>query len=267
MQCKITVFITNAQIFVEKRCLIRNNVLILQCTCKIVITKVGELVYMEEVMMSPIATFHSPFKTKFGIPRQAGVVSELPGSIVFEKPYRSADAIRGLEDFDYVWLLWQCHRRDALTVRPPRLGGNAQLGVFATRSPFRPSPIGLSSVRIERIDSECQDAPVIYVRGADLMDGTKIFDIKPYIPYTDAHPDVRAGFTDSVTWEPLRVEYVEGVCSSDDKVLTEILRQDPRPHYHDDPSRVYGMEYNGSDVRFKVANGVLTVVEIVSKTG
>ena len=214
--------------------------------------------------MTTVATYRGKFKSKFGIPRQAGVVEELSGEIVFEKHYRSADAIRGLEDFDYLWLLWQCAQRDALTVRPPRLGGNVQLGVFATRSPFRPNPIGLSSVRIDYIDYDCVDAPVIHVLGADLMDGTKIYDIKPYIAYTDSHADARGGFTDKITWNPLQVEFTEEARKviPDTTLLTQILRQDPRPHYHDDPDRIYGMEYDGMDVRFQVSGGVLTVVKI-----
>lgn len=220
--------------------------------------------------MKAIATFHSPFKSKFGIPRQAGVISELPGRIVLEKAYRSADAIRGMDDFDYLWLVWQCSKSDALTVRPPRLGGNKHLGVFATRSPFRPNPIGLSSVRIDHIDYDCPDAPVIHVLGADLMDGTIIYDIKPYIPYTDSHPTARAGFTDSVQWQSLQVEFTAEAQTSlpriiDRGVLESILSQDPRPHYHDDPERIYGMEYAGYDVRFRVSGSVLTVTDIVMK--
>lgn len=220
--------------------------------------------------MKAIATFHSPFKYKFGIPRQAGVVSELPGRIVLEKAYRSVDAIRGMDDFDYLWLVWQCSKSDALTVRPPRLGGNKHLGVFATRSPFRPNPIGLSSVRIDHIDYDCPDAPVIHVLGADLMDGTIIYDIKPYIPYTDSHPTARAGFTDSVQWQSLQVEFTHEAQTSlpriiDRGVLESILSQDPRPHYHDDPERIYGMEYAGYDVRFRVSGSVLTVTDIVMK--
>lgn len=214
--------------------------------------------------MNPIATYRGAFKSKFGIPRQAGVVEELSGKIVFEQHYRSVDAIRGLEEFDYIWILWQCSQRDALTVRPPRLGGNVQLGVFATRSPFRPNPIGLSSVRIDHIDYDCADAPVIHVLGADLMDGTIIYDIKPYISYTDAHADAKGGFTDKIHWQPLQVVYSDEARSvmHDTALLTQILQQDPRPHYHNDPVRVYGMEYDGMDVRFQVADGTLTVIEI-----
>ena len=220
--------------------------------------------------MKPIAIFHSPFKAKFGIPRQAGVVSKLPGTIVLDKSCRSVDAVRGLEGFDYLWIIWQCHQSDALTVRPPRLGGNKHLGVFATRSPFRPNPIGLSSVRIDHIDYDCNDAPVIHVLGADLMDGTAIYDIKPYIPYTDAHPEAKAGFTDSVQWQSLQVEFTPEAQTSlpriiDREVLESILSQDPRPHYHDDPERIYGMEYAGYDVRFRVSGSILTVTDIVMK--
>jgi len=221
--------------------------------------------------MKPIAIFRSPFKSKFGIPRQAGVVEELPGTIILEKAYRSLDAIRGIEDFDYLWLIWQCSQSDSLTVRPPRLGGNKHLGVFATRSPFRPNPLALSSVRIDHIDYDCPNGPVIHVLGADLMDGTLIYDIKPYIPYTDAHPSARGGFTDTVQWQPLKVTFTQEALKHlpaeiDRNILTSILSQDPRPHYHDDPQRIYGMEYNGLDIHFKVGEGVLTVTDITPNT-
>lgn len=216
--------------------------------------------------ITPIATFHSPFGSKFGVPRQAGVVPELRGTIVLAPEYRSADAVRGMEDFDYLWLLWgfsaNRHEARGVTVRPPRLGGNRHLGVFATRSPFRPNPIGLSSVRIERIDYDCADAPVIHVMGADLMDGTPLYDIKPYIPYTDAHPEARGGFTDITQWQPLKVVIPERLQAMAPPQLAEVLAQDPRPQYHDDPKRVYGMDYEGKNVRFTVDGDTLTVVEI-----
>lgn len=216
--------------------------------------------------ITPIATFHSPFGSKFGVPRQAGVVPELRGTIVLAPEYRSADAVRGMEDFDYLWLLWgfsaNKHEARGVTVRPPRLGGNMHLGVFATRSPFRPNPIGLSSVRIERIDYDCTEAPVIHVMGADLMDGTPIYDIKPYIPYTDAHPKARGGFTDTKQWQPLKVMIPDHLKAMAPPQLAEVLAQDPRPQYHDDPKRVYGMDYDGLNVRFKVDEDVLTVLEI-----
>ena len=206
--------------------------------------------------MNPIAIFHSPFPTKFGIPRQAGVVSEIPGTIIFEKPFRTPDAIRGLEGFDFIWIIWQSAATNSSpTVRPPRLGGNTRVGVFASRSPQRPNPIGLSSVRISHIDYDAPDGPVIHVLGADIMDGTPILDIKPYIPYTDSHPEARGGFTDTTDWHPLKV------VGTDDSVLKQILEQDPRPHYHDDPDRIYGMQYNGKDIHFKVKDETLFIID------
>ena len=206
--------------------------------------------------MNPIAIFHSPFPTKFGIPRQAGVVSEIPGTIIFEKPFRTPDAIRGLEGFDFIWIIWQpAATNSSPTVRPPRLGGNTRVGVFASRSPQRPNPIGLSSVRISHIDYDAPDGPVIHVLGADIMDGTPILDIKPYIPYTDSHPEARGGFTDTTDWHPLKV------VGTDDPVLKQILEQDPRPHYHDDPDRIYGMQYNGKDIHFKVKDKTLFIID------
>lgn len=227
--------------------------------------------------MNTVAFFHSPLTSKFGTPRQSGVVSELLGKIVFEPPYRSADAIRGIEGFDYLWLIWSFSankkQADSLTVRPPRLGGNERVGVFASRSPYRPNAMGLSSVKIHHIDYDCPDAPVIYVEGADLIDGTPILDIKPYIAYTDAHPKAKSGFTDTTQWQPLQVEFSEQVrqllstpdfqwLCSQQGVLSQLLSQDPRPHYHDDASRIYGMEYAGFDVRFTVSDAVLTVVDV-----
>lgn len=218
--------------------------------------------------MKPVAYFRSPFGSKFGIPRQAGVVADVRGSIVLDKEYRTADAVRGMEEFDYLWLIWgfsaNKHCAKGVTVRPPRLGGNKQMGVFATRSPFRPNPIGLSSVRIDHIDYGCPDAPVIHVLGADLMDGTPIYDIKPYIPYTDAHPEARGGFTDTTEWQPLEVVVPEELRPNVPEQLLKILAQDPRPHYHNDPTRIYGMPFDGKDVRFRVDGKVLTIVEIIS---
>lgn len=219
-------------------------------------------------MMKPVAYFRSPFGSKFGIPRQAGVVADVRGCIVLDKEYRTADAVRGMEEFDYLWLIWgfsaNKHGAKGVTVRPPRLGGNKQMGVFATRSPFRPNPIGLSSVRIDHIDYGCPDAPVIHVLGADLMDGTPIYDIKPYIPYTDAHPEARGGFTDTAEWQPLEVVVPEELQPNVPEQLLKILAQDPRPHYHNDPTRIYGMPFDGKDVRFRVDGKVLTIVEIIS---
>ena len=229
--------------------------------------------------IKPIAYFRSPLTSKFGIPRQSGVVQDLIGEIVFEPEYSSPDAIRGLEGFDYIWLIWgfsaNKHEQRGLTVRPPRLGGNERLGVFATRSPFRPNPIGLSCVKlVSQNDSAINEsAPSLrgraggearlLVLGADLMDGTPIYDIKPYIPYADAHPDARGGFTDNNDWQPLEVIIPEEIANTFSPTelssLRGVLSQDPRPQYHNDPNRIYGMPFAGRDVKFKVNGNILTV--------
>ena len=223
-----------------------------------------------QMEIRPIAYFRSPMTSKFGIPRQSGLVSELTGSIVFEPTYRRMEAIRGLEDFDYLWLIWEFSANnpsDSLTVRPPRLGGNKRMGVFATRSPFRPNNLGLSCVRIDRIEEDKKLGPVIYVKGADLMDGTPIYDIKPYVTYADSHPEARSGFVDESDWQELEVVIPETVSArfSDEELssLRNVLALDPRPHYQEDPERVYGMPYGGYDVRFKVDGKVLTVIECI----
>ena len=220
--------------------------------------------------IQPIAHFESPFTTKFGIPRQSGLVPDLTGRIVFAPEYRQMDAVRGIDGFDYLWLVWEFSaNRDAeksLTVRPPRLGGNQRMGVFATRSPFRPNNLGLSCVKFDRVENDPKLGPVIYVRGADLMDGTPIYDIKPYVAYADAHPEARSGFVDNTEWQPLQVELPDDLATKvpADHIesLKATLAQDPRPRYHDDPTRIYGMPFLNLDVRFKVADNVLTVVEI-----
>lgn len=219
----------------------------------------------------PIAYFRSPLKSKFGIPRQSGLVSQLAGTIILEPEYRQAEALRGLENFDWLWLIWEfSENRDApksLTVRPPRLGGNRRMGVFATRSPFRPNNLGLSCVRLERVEEDAALGPVIHVLGADLMDGTPIYDIKPYITYADSHPEARSGFVDETAWQPLEVEMPEACATlfaaSELEALRQTLAQDPRPRYHDDPSRVYGMPFGHYDVRFRVEENVLRVIECV----
>ena len=220
--------------------------------------------------MKVIAHIHTDFPTKFGIPRQSGIIPSLQGRIVFEPEYRNAEAVRGLEDFSYIWLLWEFSQavRDTWspTVRPPRLGGNVRKGVFATRSPFRPNPIGLSSVRLEHIEFDAKLGPVLYVTGADLMDGTPIFDIKPYIAYTDSHPDAVSGFASTPAEYLLEVDFAEEllqkVPESQRENLIEVLAHDPRPQYHADPERVYGMEFGGMEVKFKVNHDLLTVLEI-----
>ena len=220
--------------------------------------------------IEPIAYFHSPFHSKFGITKQSGLVEELEGSIVFCPEYRNADALRGLDEFDYLWLIWgfsaNKHAATSLVVRPPLLGGNEKMGVFATRSPFRPNALGLSSVRISRIETDTTRGPVITVVGADLMDGTPIYDIKPYIPYADSHPEAKGGFTD--THAICRLTVVIPDCfhhlfsQSQLQALYKVLELDPRPHYHKSGQKEYGMPYMDYDVHFTVNDGVLTVTDV-----
>ena len=214
----------------------------------------------------PIAFFRSPLTSKFGVPRQSGLADNLVGTIVFEPQYQREEALRGLEGFDYLWLIWGFSANKStddgkLTVRPPRLGGNERLGVFATRSPFRPNGLGLSSVRIKQITDS-----VIEVVGADLMDGTPIYDVKPYIPYVDSHPEAKGGFTDKKAWQKLSVmmsdEYARCFEKEELAALKEVLAQDPRPQYQHDTERVYGMPFGGKDVRFRVDGDVLEIVGI-----
>lgn len=235
--------------------------------------------------MKVIAHIHTDFGSKFGVPRQSGVVDSLEARIVFEPEYRVADALRGLEGFSHLWLIWEFSEVTKArasqteggnlqssvpewspTVRPPRLGGNKRMGVFATRSPFRPNPIGLSSVRISRIELSTAEGPVIYVSGADLMDGTPIFDIKPYLAFTDSHPDALGGFTQqTLAQESLEVSIPESVASrfTEAKLvaLREVLAQDPRPHYQSEPERIYGLEFAGVNVRFRVSGTCVEVLE------
>ena len=217
-------------------------------------------------MMHVIARIHTDFPEKFGVPRQSGLVDELRAQIVFEPPYRNPDAVRGLEGFSHIWLIWQFDRalRDTWspTVRPPRLGGNRRMGVFATRSPFRPNAIGLSSVRLERVEAETPRGPVLHVRGADLVDGTPIFDIKPYLPYADSHPDARGGFTDPITRKLLRVSAPEELREKFPAGLLGVLENDPRPRYQNDPERVYAMDFAGLEIKFTVSEDTLTVRDI-----
>ena len=220
-------------------------------------------------MLDVIANIHTCFPTKFGIPRQAGLTDNT-GRIVFAPKYRSPDAIRGLEEFSHIWIIWEFsenrEKNASLTVRPPRLGGNTRMGVFATRSPFRPNNLGLSCVEIERIDYDCKDAPVIYVRGADMLDGTPIVDIKPYLPFADCKPDAKGGFAGKVYGDSLEVFFAEGtedILKGNTKAeLISVLSQDPRPHYHDDPERVYAFEYDKYKIKFRADESTLTVTEI-----
>lgn len=219
--------------------------------------------------ITPIAHIRTDFGSKFGVPRQSGVVEELQARIVFEPAYRNPDALRGLEDFSHLWILWHFSEVKqegwSPTVRPPRLGGNTRMGVFATRSPYRPNPIGLSAVKIVGVDLHTPEGPVITVAGADLMDGTPIFDLKPYLAYADSHPDAKGGFVEGLTDRSVRVDcdpaLLNGLPEDTRKSLLAVLAHDPRPTYQNDPERVYGMEFAGHNVRFTVADGVLKVVE------
>ena len=220
---------------------------------------------MNGSVLDIIARIETPFAEKFGVPRQSGI-ADSPGRIVFEKPFRDVDAVRGLEGFSHIWLIWQFDRAQrqswSPTVRPPRLGGNVRMGVFATRSPFRPNPIGLSSVELEKIELTSDRGPVLHVRGADLMDGTPIFDIKPYVAYADSHPDALSGFLGAATFKKLRVTLPDGVSEPLPEGLIDVLSNDPRPRYHDDPERVYGMQYAGHEVKFRVSGDELIVLSI-----
>ena len=223
--------------------------------------------------MQPIAHIHTEFPTKFGIPRQSGLVPQLEARIIFTPEYRNPDALRGLEGFSHLWLIWEfsAARREGWspTVRPPRLGGNRRLGVFATRSPFRPNPIGLSCVELEAVTQDPALGPVVTVRGADLMDGTPILDIKPYLPYADCHPEAVGGFAAAQAGAKLTVDipapWREHLSPERLLALEGVLAQDPRPSYHADPERVYGMEFAGLEIRFRVAGGRLTVCQIIEK--
>lgn len=220
--------------------------------------------------MQIIARIRTPFPEKFGVPRQSGLVADVRADIVFEPAYRNIDAIRGIEGFSHIWLIWQFDRavREGWspTVRPPRLGGNERMGVFATRSPFRPNAIGLSSVKLEGVSLDPRLGPVLHVTGADLVDGTPIFDIKPYLPYCDSHPEAVGGWTDQVSGGQLQVEFpaelLERVEEKDRSGLAGVLQSDPRPRYQEDPERIYGLTYGGVNVKFRVAGDTLTVTEV-----
>ena len=218
--------------------------------------------------LTPIAHIRSDFSEKFGIPRQSGLVEELTAAVVFEPEYRDPSALRGLEGFSHLWLIWEFSRSRGWspTVRPPRLGGNKRLGVFATRSPFRPNPLGLSCVRLVEVRQDRALGPVLVVAGADLMDGTPIYDVKPYLPYADCKPDAVGGFAAQPKGADLTVEcppaLLDRVPEDKRAALVAVLAQDPRPQYQDDPERVYGMAFAGLEVKFRVAGERLTVTEI-----
>ncbi len=220
--------------------------------------------------MKVIARIHTDFASKFGVPRQSGLIDALEAVIVFEPPYRVAEAFRGLEDFSHIWLLWQFSeavREDwSPTVRPPMLGGNTRMGVFATRSPFRPNPIGLSCVRLVSVEMTKEYGPCLRVVGADLMDGTPIYDIKPYLPYTDSHPEAVGGFADTVKDRTLAVDFpdilLQKIPVSKREAAMAVLADDPRPTYQHDPERVYGFGFAGAEIKFTVSDGVLHVIAV-----
>ncbi len=219
--------------------------------------------------MKIIARIRNPYDSKFGVPRQSGLVGQVISTIVFEPEYRYAEALRGIEEYSHLWLIWSFDKAEregwSPTVRPPRLGGNQRVGVFATRSPYRPNAIGLSCVKLEGVEKE-SEGTVLKVSGADLMNGTPIYDIKPYLPYADCHPEATGGFTDRTAKRTVKVEILDGVCgkmnAEDLEALKAVLREDPRPAYQDDPERTYAFEFGGKHVEFRVEQGILTVTEI-----
>ena len=225
-----------------------------------------------DVTMQVIARMHSDFATKFGIPRQSGLVEELRSTIVFEPEFRNSDALRGIEDFSHLWIIWQfseaVRQGWSPTVRPPRLGGNTRMGVFATRSPFRPNNLGLSSVKLLGVEHTAAFGTVLHVGGADLMDGTPIFDVKPYIPYSDCHSEATGGFTDNAGDFLLEVDFPPALLKKLPDAKREaaigVLSHDPRPSYQKNPDRIYGLTFAGFDIRFRVQGNTLTVLEVNS---
>ena len=223
-----------------------------------------------QAMIEPIAYMRSDFPTKFGIPRQSGLAESLRSTIIFEPRYRNADALRGLDEFSHLWLIWQFSESVRTewtpTVRPPRLGGNTRMGVFATRSPFRPNSLGLSCVKLIRLEQTAENGVVIHVAGADLMDGTPIFDIKPYIPYSDAHPDALGGFTatagDYILTVDFPPELLQLLPEDKQQAAIEVLSHDPRPSYQHSAGRIYGLSFAGFDIRFTVIDNTLSVKEV-----
>ncbi len=224
----------------------------------------------EEFLIQPIAHIHTDFPEKFGIPRQSGIVEELQATVIFEPEYRTADAVRGLEQYSHIWLLWrfsECADKPfSPTVRPPRLGGNTRMGVFATRSPFRPNSIGLSCVRLEKIDLETSDTPILHIAGADLMDGTPILDVKPYLPYADSFPNASGGFALQSKADILKVDFphelLKKIPEEKQQALLRVLAQDPRPAYQTDAQRVYGFSFAEYTIKFTVHEETVTVTDV-----
>lgn len=223
------------------------------------------------VFFNTIAHIYTDFPTKFGVPRQSGLVESLQGKIIFEKEYQTPEAIRGLEEYSHIWLLWYFSQSNnkkgwSPTVRPPRLGGNKRVGVFATRSPFRPNPIALSAVKLDKIEITKEYGPVLYVTGADIVSGTPIFDIKPYLPFADCYPQANGGFAHKVKDYSLNVNFpphlLKLIPPQKQTALLQILQEDPRPSYHNDPQRIYGFEFSNLEIKFTVDNSILTVVAV-----
>ena len=220
--------------------------------------------------MKIIARIKTDFPSKFGIPRQSGIIDDLKGQIIFEPEFRNADTLRGLEEYSYIWLIWEfdqnIREQWKPTVRPPKLGGNTRKGVFATRSPFRPNPIGISSVKLEKIQYNSNHGPILHVSGIDLMNNTPIYDIKPYLPLIDCHPKATGGFTELIKYQPLQVSIDSNISENIPKnylnTLIKVLEQDPRPSYQDDPNRIYGLTFGNYNIRFTVDNNLLTIKEI-----
>lgn len=225
---------------------------------------------INSVHISVIARIHNSFTSKFGIPRQSGLIKEVESKIVFEPEFRNPDAVRGLDKYSHLWLIWQfseaADSQWTPTVRPPKLGGNTRMGVFATRSPYRPNSLGLSSVTLKRIDIDAKDGPALYVSGADLLDGTPIFDIKPYLPYTDSHPEALGGFAVDKDAAYLKVNFADDILDriqvNDRVAVKALLAQDPRPGYQNEPERIYGMTYGMYNIKFRVCDGTLDVIDV-----
>ena len=232
----------------------------------------GKIVYNRGMEFEVIAHIHTDFKEKFGIPRQSGL-TDLKGKIIFVPKYRNKDALRGIEGYSHLWLLWEfseaIRSEWSPTVRPPKLGGNTRVGVFATRSPFRPNPVGLSSVSLEKVDYNDPEGPVLFVAGVDLLDGTPIYDVKPYLPYTDAHPEAKSGFAVPFS-QGLDVSFPQELLAlvpfEKRSALLTALKEDPRPSYQDDPKRVYGMRFAGLEIKFSVQGNLLTVLSVQKKS-
>lgn len=230
----------------------------------------SEIMPKSEHSLQIIAQIHNDFPEKFGVPHQSGWLKKQKAQIIFEPEYRRPEAFRGIEEYDYIWLIWQFSEtvRESWspTVRPPRLGGNTRMGVFSTRSPFRPNSLGLSSVRLEKIELHPELGPVLHISGADLMNGTPIYDIKPYLPYADSHPEVRGGFTDKIEDYRLKVEFpetlIEKVPAEQREALVEVLANDPRPRYQNKPDKIYGLAYGSHDIHFTVKDKTLKVCDV-----